>query len=518
MCGEHVRLDLEGPVHTDSPPRVRGARAESVDCGAQRRLTPACAGSTKRERERDSEKRESTHPRVCGEHGLIVELVERLVDSPPRVRGALRRARRSVTSRSTHPRVCGEHGGVLSSAWDFVDSPPRVRGARAALGSGLGALRLTPACAGSTRFSIGSGCCATTHPRVCGEHPHVHALVIPPDDSPPRVRGALVHAVLRRERPRLTPACAGSTFLLSSGQGFHPTHPRVCGEHASTSGLWAWGYDSPPRVRGAHYLASLIRCKHRLTPACAGSTCAMRIEGATNPTHPRVCGEHCQSGHVRRRINDSPPRVRGAPRVSSPGCLILRLTPACAGSTTHARSCPGSRSTHPRVCGEHDHRSRRGGRGLDSPPRVRGARRPALSASTPRGLTPACAGSTPHQRLDDHDAPTHPRVCGEHDTDRSEQRYERDSPPRVRGALLGAGAGDQHCRLTPACAGSTAGRWRSRQSDATHPRVCGEHVTGINKAFATIDSPPRVRGAHRPRPRRLHHTRLTPACAGSTRV
>ena len=257
--------------------------------------------------------------------------------------------------------------------------------------------RLTPACAGSTRWWTPRRWSPSTHPRVCGEHatitPHANCR----NDSPPRVRGARPPTLARRAPRRLTPACAGSTPRRCTRSSWRPTHPRVCGEHLDAAARHLLMFDSPPRVRGAPGRSATRPAGHRLTPACAGSTRRPRQSVRLRPTHPRVCGEHLTHPRRRAQPTDSPPRVRGAPRSCIVQRGICRLTPACAGSTLRPRQAspaPPWMPTHPRVCGEHHEHDALPSVQPDSPPRVRGARSGPLSQSMRRRLTPACAGST----------------------------------------------------------------------------------------------------------------------------
>ena len=176
----------------------------------------------------------------------------------------------------------------------------------------------------------------------------------------------------------------------------------------------AWSFDSPPRVRGAHYYSLRWINERRLTPACAGSTLPAPRPRALLPTHPRVCGEHAHRKLTITCKRDSPPRVRGAPDEPILRVAEIRLTPACAGSTRHPPTAPHDQPTHPRVCGEHCCSRTCNATRSDSPPRVRGALWGDEPAAWSRRLTPACAGSTRFVVGDCETHPTHPRVCGEH--------------------------------------------------------------------------------------------------------
>ena len=311
---------------------------------------------------------------------------------------------------------------------------------------------------------------------MCGEHTPAAPSLGPASDSPPRVRGALCSGPFERGIERLTPACAGSTHPRHPSRLRQPTHPRVCGEHRSKSTRLRRERDSPPRVRGAHTPARYSGYHYRLTPACAGSThrAGRRVQHTT--THPRVCGEHATSQSRIDTAHDSPPRVRGAQRTEQHALAMSRLTPACAGSTPHPTSSATRPTTHPRVCGEHHPRHGLRHDRYDSPPRVRGARNEYPQAKSSGRLTPACAGSTQWDGSESSSPPTHPRVCGEHAGRRLVVDRKADSPPRVRGARRGSVLYGTTFRLTPACAGSTTSTAVKRDRDPTHPRVCGEHT------------------------------------------
>ena len=85
MCGEknYVAVIWRGVV--GSPPRVRGEVQTMFPSWAGDRITPACAGRSRRSPGLSS--RGEDHPRVCGEKFATIESVEKCQGSPPRVRG-----------------------------------------------------------------------------------------------------------------------------------------------------------------------------------------------------------------------------------------------------------------------------------------------------------------------------------------------------------------------------------------------------------------------------------------------
>ena len=111
-----------------------------------------------------------------------------------------------------------------------------------------------------------------------------------------------------------------------------------------------------------------------------------------------------------------------------------------------------------------------------------------------RGITPACAGKSTAMVRAMTGKWDHPRVCGEKAAFSSSALLGAGSPPRVRGkasalSLLVAQRG-----ITPACAGKSIFGIATRHALKDHPRVCGEKGNQPLPLFATIGSPPRVRG------------------------
>ena len=72
-------------------------------------------------------------------------------------------------------------------------------------------MRVIPAYAGSTVARSTSCVSVRDHPRVCGEHVVIMAVVLSVKGSSPRMRGALPPRTVVAGRPRIIPAYAGST-------------------------------------------------------------------------------------------------------------------------------------------------------------------------------------------------------------------------------------------------------------------------------------------------------------------
>ena len=232
--------------------------------------------------------------------------------------------------------------------------------------------------------------------------------------SSPRARGAPKKATCIRAGSRIIPACAGSTPLLRHRPPFRRDHPRVRGEHQDSSSGPENEGGSSPRARGARVGSLLHVLVLRIIPACAGSTSPKPPCRRAERDHPRVRGEH--RGFV--SVNDGPagssPRARGALVLTSRLLSLGRIIPACAGSTLEAQHSAPGKADHPRVRGEHSRRLRANEAAEGSSPRARGARGRYRHVQNLRGIIPACAGSTESRRLREPSSADHPRVRGEH--------------------------------------------------------------------------------------------------------
>ena len=157
-----------------SSPRMRGARVPVQHLRARVGIIPAYAGSTACAA--TSGTRAWDHPRVCGEHRILLD--EAIIDkgSSPRMRGAPHRVV-----------VVGERGGII------------------------------PAYAGSTRHAIADYHQLWDHPRVCGEHLMMTRSSRVTGGSSPRMRGALDDDIGHRKRAGIIPAYAGSTYCRRRG-------------------------------------------------------------------------------------------------------------------------------------------------------------------------------------------------------------------------------------------------------------------------------------------------------------
>ena len=200
--GTHLMCGARGCALRSGQPRVRGEHVHPAPIlpQSQPRVSPACAGNTRT---------------VCVPSGVSS------VPGQPRVRGEHHRSRRNSLIRFLpgQPRVRGEHIFRLR-ATTIPGHAPRVHTQNAM------PLRVSPACAGNTRF--------VPLERLLGA------------GSAPRARG--------------TPLRTRFTVPIGSALAWPPAgQPRVRGEHSSISPDLRIADSGQPRVRGEHWVNFSVR-------------------------------------------------------------------------------------------------------------------------------------------------------------------------------------------------------------------------------------------------------------------
>ncbi len=184
---------------------------------------------------------------------------------------------------------------------------------------------LTPACAGNT---TGRRCrCRRrrAHPRMGGEHSRTRLWRGSNTGSPPHGRGTLAHEVMARLEHGLTPSWAGNTRARGYGEARTRAHPRMGGEHSRTR-LWRGSNTgSPPHGRGT--------LAHEVT--WAGNTQTCRDSSVSRRAHPRMGGEHSSTTGKASPKPGSPPHGRGTPRPNDGRLDRIRAHPRMGGE--HAR-------------------------------------------------------------------------------------------------------------------------------------------------------------------------------------
>ena len=155
-------------------------------------------------------------------------------------------------------------------------------------------------------------------------------------------------------------------------------------------------------------------------------------------------------------MKGSPPRMRGKVAIPDDAPRFERITPACAGKSIGETLLETIDRDHPRVCGEKQQMIADAGKGMGSPPRMRGkAERRSKRPQNP-GITPAYAGKRLGLATRTSRERDHPRVCGEKACMQCTLQGHGGSPPRMRGKAVPAALPDVTHGITPAYAGK---RW-----------------------------------------------------------
>ena len=248
-CGEHIGIGISGLRRQGSSPRMRGALNAFAPAWTASRIIPADAGSTLLIQHRITRKRD--HSRGCGEH---------------------HRAGQRHHDIQGSSRGCGEHAGRKGNKVLRQGSSPRMRGAPGEHRHRLPLIGIIPADAGSTVCLVFSCLTSADHPRGCGEHLLTAHATFEQIGSSPRMRGAQTCTDCQPWRVWIIPADAGSTAEIYQETYGKVDHPRGCGEHSPRIWKTDTAEGSSPRMRGALVIAGRRRDRPRIIPADAGST------------------------------------------------------------------------------------------------------------------------------------------------------------------------------------------------------------------------------------------------------
>ena len=194
-----------------SPPLARGTDAARCHLCAAAGITPACAGN--RLTLYTTARRSQDHPRLRGEQPLAELTYDGKPGITPACAGNSGRGLRAVCNYRDHPRLRGEQRLHGTYGRFYQGSPPLARGTGSAGLYSAQPSRITPACAGNSYLVIYQGHKAGDHPRLRGEQAVFAGILLSIGGSPPLARGTVF--VLRRflAADGITPACAGNSYL-----------------------------------------------------------------------------------------------------------------------------------------------------------------------------------------------------------------------------------------------------------------------------------------------------------------
>ncbi len=185
-----------------------------------------------------------------------------------------------------------------------------------------------------------------------GDNLLLRLKVVDHSGSPPHARGQLVRRHESTHGSRFTPACAGTTPSHHLAELLATVHPRMRGDNFTSSIGSSQPSGSPPHARGQLNQQEEQELLLRFTPACAGTTGCSASACACQTVHPRMRGDNWARNVGNAVLDGSPPHARGQRVIDSNGGRWLRFTPACAGTTHTTRTLPGGSSVHPRMRGD----------------------------------------------------------------------------------------------------------------------------------------------------------------------
>lgn len=114
------------------------------------------------------------------------------------------------------------------------------------------------------------------------------------------------------------------------------------------------------------------------------------------------------------------------------GIRFSRITPAYAGTTDIKLTFRLLVEDHPRKCGNNFRRFHTGFLKWGSPPHMREQHHASTIFTVTEGITPACAGTTKEEDLQQYAYEDHPRSCGNNWREPGFPGYQMGSPPLMR--------------------------------------------------------------------------------------
>ena len=171
--------------------------------------------------------------------------------------------------------------------------------------------------------------------------------------------------------------------------------------------------------------------------------------------HPRSRGEYLSPVFLNLLISGSSPLTRGILLHAVEISRSCRFTPAHAGNTLLNQLNQSWYRVHPRSRGEYCPGKPLYLQFIGSPPLTRGIHRDDLQALLQAGFTPAHAGNTESVPAMFLQAQVHPRSRGEYARVLQLNPFSQGSPPLTRGILMRDIKDLCARRFTPAHAGNT---------------------------------------------------------------
>ena len=193
----------------------------------------------------------------------------------------------------------------------LLGSPPLTRGQHAVTSAINLRLRITPAHAGTTTTAQVFNVVYRDHPRSRGDNATNNTLKRALAGSPPLTRGQQAGRSLVDSEAGITPAHAGTTRGRHSDERGHRDHPRSRGDNFAISSMVMVSIGSPPLTRGQLDRPYAKTAAGRITPAHAGTTRCLLSGDPCKEDHPRSRGDNHSPIPTVKPPAGSPPLTRG---------------------------------------------------------------------------------------------------------------------------------------------------------------------------------------------------------------
>ena len=217
----------------------------------------------------------------------------------------------SISIGPAHPRSRGENGGRWFRWPSRVGSSPLTRGKPALPWTPSLLGRLIPAHAGKTLRVILPPHVCRAHPRSRGENRRLQGHRRGGRGSSLLTRGKPDDSYHEYRRVRLIPAHAGKTVWSVFQLGDPSAHPRSRGENRTVRMVSPPQAGSSPLTRGKPTLGIALIYPPRLIPAHAGKTWSFSIFLSVFGAHPRSRGENAPHSTHADAVDGSSPLTRG---------------------------------------------------------------------------------------------------------------------------------------------------------------------------------------------------------------
>ena len=133
-------------------------------------------------------------------------------------------------------------------------------------------------------------------------------------------------------KARITPAHAGTRRAARSPVDAYADHPRTRGDKWRTPSPDRVMRGSPPHTRGQAHWLETYKKGTRITPAHAGTSASPAPLTRASGDHPRTRGDKHTLPTFSLKSRGSPPHTRGQVSKIFVIVLLLRITPAHAGT------------------------------------------------------------------------------------------------------------------------------------------------------------------------------------------